>query len=245
MYPAQTFLHSPSTEQGIGPKEPVENTFPRHRWVGQQRRWERNLGCGVVRQRPSPLCRLPWPWVPLFLHTKTICFSCSNEEQCLTDKGASSLLLCCLWLALDAGKMVIDSVNASFSLPYGLWLSPYIVHCRWDNSKQCENEPRVNYDLVFFFFFSSSSPAGQETKNVFTRFFILCVCEGLLSNVHCWIPIDGFRFRVFKSMSENRHGAGRTPGLLCSLPRHAEEGTGDASLSYFMQIKTYCRISSP
>lgn len=139
------------------------------------------------------------------------------------------------------GKMVIHSVNASFLPPCGLWLSLYIVYRRWYNSKRCENEQRMNYDL-FFFFFSSCQPRNQECLH---SDFYLCACEGLLSNVHCWIPIDGFRFRVFKLMSTTYHGARRTPVLFPLSPSTRMDGTGDGSLSYFMQIKTYCRVSSP
>lgn len=85
------------------------------------------LGAGQERdQSLPPLSRL---CAPLFLYTKTICFSCSNEEQCLTDKGASSLLLCCLWRELDAGKNGNSQCECFFSsrTGYGWACTLYIA----------------------------------------------------------------------------------------------------------------------
>lgn len=115
----------PLAEQGIYPQAKI---ISKAQVGGPARRRKSNLGgCEVVRQRGSPLPPLPWPCVPLFLYTKTICFSCSNEEQCLPDKGASSLLLCCLWLALDAGKNGNSQRECLFFTAVRVMAEP--VHC--------------------------------------------------------------------------------------------------------------------
>ena len=56
-------------------------------------------------------------------------FHVSNEEQCVTDKGASSLLLCCLWLELDAGKNGNSQCECFFSslTGYGWACTLYIA----------------------------------------------------------------------------------------------------------------------
>lgn len=90
-------LYYPSAEQESIPNKPVGKIISEAQ-VGGPAKEDGKATLVAVRwsgrgTAPSPHCH---GCVPLFLYTKTICFSCRNEEQCLTDKGASSLLLCCL-----------------------------------------------------------------------------------------------------------------------------------------------------
>lgn len=107
------------------------------KWFGRQLcgpvgrdRWVVSVSVRWSEGEANPFPPLPWLHVPLFLYTRTICFSCSNEEQCLTDKGASSLLLCCLWLELDAGKNGNSQCECFFSSStgYGWTCTLYIAH---------------------------------------------------------------------------------------------------------------------
>lgn len=117
------------------------------------------------RGEPSPA---PLAVRPLFLYTKTICFSCSNEEQCLTDKGASSLLLCCLWLELDAGKNGNSQCEcfSSSRTGYGWACTLYIADGTIASTVRTGRE-RISPFLLL---------ARQETRNSSQWFLFMSVC---------------------------------------------------------------------
>ena len=171
------------------PKVPVDEMIGKT-WLGGpagKDRWVVSVSVSVrwsVRGNPFP--PLPGLYVPLFLYTKTICFSCSNEEQCLTDKGASSLLLCCLWLELDAGKNGNSQCECFFSsrTGYGWACTLYIA------DGTIVNTVRTRKEWITAFF----PLASQETRNFLTLIFMSVCVWWFLSSVHCWIPIDAFRF---------------------------------------------------
>lgn len=159
-----------STEQGISPqcacwwndREDIVG------WASGERSMSGFCVCEVVSERGNPFPPLPGLYVPLFLYTKTICFSCSNEEQCLTDKGASSLLLCCLWLELDAGKNGNSQCECFFSsrTGYGWACTLYIA------DGTIVNTVRTRKEWITAFF----PLASQETRNFFTLIFMsVCV----------------------------------------------------------------------
>lgn len=112
-------------------------------------RWVAPVSARWSVREASPFPPLPWLYVPLFFHTKTICFSCSNEEQCLPDKGASSLLLCCLWLELDAGKNGNSQCECFFSscTGYGWECTLYIADGTIANTVRTRKE----WITAFFF----------------------------------------------------------------------------------------------
>lgn len=138
--------------------------------VGKDR-WVASVSMRWSVREAKPFPPLPWLYVPLFLYTKTICFSCSNEEQCLTDKGASSLLLCCLWLQLDAGKNGNSQCECFFSsrTGYGWARTLYIA------DGTIANTVRTRKEWITAFFFLAS----QETRNFFTIIFMyVSACIG-------------------------------------------------------------------
>lgn len=166
---------------------PLMKWFGRQSWVGQWERWLSGL-ChwgGQWARPPSPL--LPWLCVPLSLYTKTICFSCSNEEQCLTDKGASSLLLCCLWLGLDAGRNGNSQCECFFSSHTGYsWACTLYVA-----DGTIVNSVRTRKEWITTFF--PPFPESQEIRNFFTMIFIYaCMLGYFLSNILCRILINNF-----------------------------------------------------
>ena len=112
------------------------------------------------------------------LESKTICFSCSNEEQCLTDKGASSLLLCCLWLELDAGKNGNSQCECFFSrlTGYGWACTLYIA------DGTIANTVRTRKEWITAF---SPPLASQENQEFLHNDFYVCFCVdgAFLSNI--------------------------------------------------------------
>lgn len=76
--------------------------------------------------------------------------------------------------------------------PYGLWLSMYIVYCRWYNSEHCEKEERMNYSSPH----RPPIPTSQENQEFLHNDFYVCFCvDGVfLSNTGYWILINDFRF---------------------------------------------------
>lgn len=137
--------------------------------VGKDR-WVASVSARWSATEANPFPLLPWLYMPLFLYTKTICFSCSNEEQCLTDKGASSLLLCCLWLELDAGKNGNSQCECFFSsrTGYGWACTLYIADGTIENTVRTRKE----WITAFFFFLLAKKPG---ISSQWFLFIVVCI----------------------------------------------------------------------
>lgn len=210
--------------------------FGRHSCVGQRGEIDEWFLCLWGGQREAnPFPPLPWFHVPLFLYTRTICFSCSNEEQCLIDKGASSLLLCCLWLELDAGKNGNSQCECFFSSStgYGWTCTLYIAHGTIVNTVRMRKEWITAPFLLLLL---------AKNPGISSQWFVLTsVCVWVIPWQYTLLDSDKWLL-VLKLMYKIYHDALSTPVLSCFPLSKLIQGTGGASLTYSMQIKTYCMI---